>query len=39
MSLKELYCAIDGLSEYNGGESNEPLTRAELNELMELYPD
>ena len=40
MSLKELYSAIDGLSDYNsGGEQSGPMTRDELEELMERYPD
>lgn len=40
MSLPELYAAIDGISEYNsGGKKTQPMTRDELTELMELYPD
>ena len=40
MTLPELYAAIDGLAEYNGGgDKQEPLSRDELSELMELYPD
>lgn len=42
MSLFEMYAACDGLNAYNGGGSSEksgPMTRSELEELMELYPD
>lgn len=41
MSLPELYAAIDGVAEFNSGgeQQSEPMTRDELNELMELYPD
>ncbi|MGB0717725.1 MAG: phage tail assembly chaperone [Alphaproteobacteria bacterium] len=39
MSLSEFYAACDGLREFNGGTEQEPLSRSELQELMELYPD
>lgn len=40
LSLHELYLAIDGFQEFNGSDQKDgPLTREELNELMELYPD
>lgn len=39
MSLQEFYSACDGLQEYNSGSQSGPLTRYELEELMELYPD
>ena len=39
MSLKELMYAIDGFIEFNGNNKSKPLTKNELNELMELYPD
>lgn len=39
MSLKEFYSACDGLQEYNSSGDHKPLTRNELEELMELYPD
>lgn len=39
MSLQEFYSACDGLNEYNSGSESRPLTRNELEELMELYPD
>lgn len=39
MTLTEFYCACDGMSEFQGGRNTEPLSRSELDELMELYPD
>lgn len=40
MSLTEMYAACDGLNAYNsGGKDSGPMTRSELQELMELYPD
>ena len=40
LSLHELYLAIDGFQEFHGSNQKDgPLTREELNELMELYPD
>ena len=39
-SPQEIYAAIAGFIEFNGGEQKpKHLTRSELNELMELYPD
>ena len=40
-SPKEVYMAIDGFTEFNGGgqQKEEPMTSDRLNELMELYPD
>jgi len=39
-SPQEIYSAIAGFSEFNGGNQKpKHLTRKELNELMELYPD
>jgi|TARA_R110002020_G_scaffold307637_1_gene523442 hypothetical protein len=36
----EIYMAIDGFSEFNGvNEKEKPVTKDELNKLMELYPD
>lgn len=36
----EIYRAIDGFIEFNmGNKSNQPLSRDELEDLMELYPD
>ena len=40
MSLQELYHAIDGFQEFNGSkQKSHPMTKDELQELMELYPD
>lgn len=39
MSVNELFAALDGWAEANGAERNRPLTRSELNSLMERYPD
>ena len=40
LSLYEFYAACDGLNEFNsGGKKHTPLTRSELDELMEMYPD
>tara|TARA_R110000744_G_scaffold103884_1_gene199053 strand:- start:2457 stop:2666 length:210 start_codon:yes stop_codon:yes gene_type:complete len=40
-SPKEIFIALEGFSEFNGGGSKaeEPMTSDRLNELMELYPD
>ena len=40
MSLFELYSAINGFAEFHGGsKENAPMTRDELEDLMERYPD
>lgn len=40
MSLFELYAAINGFAEFHsGGRKPTPLTRDELEDLMERYPD
>lgn len=39
MSPIEIYMAIEGFVEFNGGEKDKPLTSEELENLMELYPD
>jgi len=39
-SPQEIYLAIDGFSEFNGGkEKEQPMTQDRLQEMMELYPD
>jgi len=40
-SPKEIYMAIDGFAEFNGGseDKEKPMTSDRLSELMELYPD
>jgi hypothetical protein len=41
MSPVEIYSAITGFKEFNGGEdkSSKAMTQSELAELMELHPD
>lgn len=39
MSLKEFLLALDGFLEFNSSNKDKPLTKKELDELMELYPD
>ena len=39
MSFEELYLAIEGFAEFHSGGKPPPLTKDELNELMELYPE
>ena len=39
-SPKEIYAAISGFTEFNSdGKKSQPMTKSELNKLMELYPD
>ena len=39
-SPQEIYLAIEGFTEYNGGSQKEqPMHSQRLKELMELYPD
>ena len=35
----EIHAAIHGFQEFNGVENNQPMTKDELQNLMELYPD
>tara|TARA_R110000868_G_scaffold159664_1_gene388655 strand:- start:286 stop:456 length:171 start_codon:yes stop_codon:yes gene_type:complete len=39
MSLTEFFLAAEGFVEFNSNGKAEPLSRDELNELMERYPD
>tara|TARA_R110002110_G_scaffold235272_2_gene451296 strand:- start:18 stop:215 length:198 start_codon:yes stop_codon:yes gene_type:complete len=39
MSLPELYMAIEGFKDFHATEQEGPMTKEELHELMELYPD
>tara|TARA_B100001778_G_C18395254_1_gene541681 strand:+ start:559 stop:711 length:153 start_codon:yes stop_codon:yes gene_type:complete len=39
MSPREVFLAIDGFKEFNGTEKETPLSRNELDNLMELHPD
>jgi hypothetical protein len=38
-SPQEIYLSISGFKEFHAVDKNEPMTRNELNDLMELYPD
>lgn len=39
MSFPELYSAFDGFADFHSGGRPPPLSKGELGELMELYPD
>jgi uncharacterized phage protein (TIGR02216 family) len=39
MSPYEFYMAIEGFAEFHSGGKPPPLSRTELNDLMERYPD
>lgn len=39
LSPRELYSAVDGFLEFNTTQKDAPMTKNELGELMELYPD
>lgn len=39
LSPREMYATVDGFMEFHVGKSNQPMTKDELHELMELYPD
>ena len=39
MSLQEFLLAVDGFVEFNSGGTPPPLTKNELDDLMERYPD
>lgn len=39
MSPIEVFLATAGFKEFHGGNRPEPMSRGELNELMELHPD
>jgi len=39
MSPIEVYMALEGFVEFNGGKEDKPMTKNELEDLMELYPD
>ena len=38
-TLHEVYPAIEGFMEFNGGKKERPMNKNELSDLMELYPD
>tara|TARA_E500000318_G_C3487079_1_gene182795 strand:+ start:446 stop:595 length:150 start_codon:yes stop_codon:yes gene_type:complete len=39
LSFYEFYRAIEGFAEFHGGGKPPPLSRDELEDLMERYPD
>lgn len=39
MSIKEITLAMKGFREYNTGKTQNPMTKDELEELKERYPD
>lgn len=39
MSITEFYAAIEGFAEFHSGGKPPPLSRNELEDLMERYPD
>lgn len=39
MSPVEIYSVLTGFQEFNGGSKDQPMSRSELDELMELNPD
>tara|TARA_A100001015_G_scaffold157393_1_gene174667 strand:- start:579 stop:728 length:150 start_codon:yes stop_codon:yes gene_type:complete len=39
MSLYEFYQASEGFAEFNSGSKPKPLSKTELHDLMEQYPD
>ena len=39
MSMIELFSAIEGFKEFNTDQSKKPLSKDELMDLMERYPD
>jgi len=39
MSFYEFYRAIEGFADFHGGGKPKPMSRDELHDLMERYPD
>jgi uncharacterized phage protein (TIGR02216 family) len=39
MSPREMWSAIKGFQQFNGGNKDKPMSKTELEDLMELYPD
>lgn len=39
MSFPELYAAFEGFSDFHSGGKPPPLSKGELEDLMERYPD
>ena len=38
-SVREVHAAIDGFMEFNSSQKDDPMTKDELDDLMELHPD
>ena len=38
-TMREFISACEGFSKFNGAKQNAPMTRDELEDLMERYPD
>lgn len=38
-SVREIHAAIEGFTEFNTSSKSEPMTKDELDNLMELHPD
>ncbi len=39
MSIIEFYSALEGFKEFNTDQSKKPLSKGELQDMMERYPD
>lgn len=39
MSFDEFYLAVDGFAEFHGAEEKQGMTKDDLKDLMERYPD
>tara|TARA_R100001510_G_C7639142_1_gene196896 strand:+ start:1132 stop:1275 length:144 start_codon:yes stop_codon:yes gene_type:complete len=39
MTMIEFVSACDGFAQFHGGQTNTPMSRDEMNDLMERYPD
>ena len=39
MTMMEFSCACEGFGKFHSNQSNAPMTKEELNDLMERYPD
>ena len=39
MTMIEFSCAVEGFSSFHASQSNTPLTKYELQDMMERYPD
>ena len=39
LSPREMYLSIKGFKQFHASEQEKPMDRAELDDLMELYPD